>query len=206
MHISPSEEFGIRCLLTLAKSQHSQKVLQSADNTKAIKSAYSLSASKVAEKEGLSIEYVSKLLFYFRKAGIVQASRGAHGGFFLARSPGEISLKDAFEAVSADTRRVETNFCNHFSGQQKECVHLDECCVRPVWAVLSAYFDDVLKHITLADLLDDEKSVRKKMKLFAQSSARELDHLFGPVMKGSEGSLPLLSSTSPTLQPVAVAP
>src|SRR5205823_5937207 len=75
MHISAVEEYGLRCALQLA-SQPEGSVL---------------AASQVAEREGISVQYASKILHLFRKAGLVSASRGMQGGFRLVRAADEIS-------------------------------------------------------------------------------------------------------------------
>jgi hypothetical protein len=53
-------------------------------------------------------------------------------------------------------------------------VHLRECSVRPVFNVLAGYFDSVLAHLTLADLVHSEAEATARVELFASSEAERL--------------------------------
>lgn len=155
MHISAVEEYGLRCALQLASLP---------DGTL-------LAASQVAEREGISVQYASKILHLFRKAGLVTASRGMQGGFRLAKAAEQTSLQSVFRAVREEK---ESGFCSQFKGQHSECVHLKECSVRPVFHVLAGYFDTVLAHLTLADLARTEAETRARVEAFAKSEAERL--------------------------------
>lgn len=147
MHISALEEYGLRCALQLAKGAGRGP----------------LSASQIAESEGISVEYVSKFMHLFKKTGFVTAARGVQGGFSLVRSPNEITLKEVFDALKAK-KTANSNFCNQYAGQQQSCVHIHQCSVRPFWQLLSFYFDEVTHELTLTDLLEHENMTRDKIK------------------------------------------
>src|SRR4051812_8727869 len=115
MHISAVEEYGLRCALQLA----------------GLPQGSVLAPSQGAEREGISVQYASKILHLFRKANLVSASRGMQGGFRLIRAPSTISLKAVFGAF----REEKAGHCSQYPGQQTECVHLKECSVRPVFNV-----------------------------------------------------------------------
>lgn len=57
---------------------------------------------EVAEKEDISVDYLNQLFFLLRKAGLIRATRGPGGGFSLARSPAQISVKNILDAVGED--------------------------------------------------------------------------------------------------------
>lgn len=154
MHISAVEEYGLRCALQLA----------------GLPEGSVLAASQVAEREGISVQYASKILHLFRKAGLVTASRGMQGGFRLARAPQELTLKVVFGAFRED----KIGHCTQFSGHQSECVHLRACSVRPVFDVLSSYFDSVLEYLTLSDLLRTEAETKERVERFASGEASRL--------------------------------
>jgi Rrf2 family protein len=158
MHISAVEEYGLRCALQLASLPEGSV----------------LAASQVAEREGISVQYASKIFHLFRKAGLVSASRGMQGGFRLVRSPDLITLKSVFSAFRED----KTGFCSHYSGQQEECVHLKECSVRPVFHVLAGYFDSVLEHLTLEDLVRTEAETKARVSRFAATEAERVRKRF----------------------------
>jgi Rrf2 family protein len=160
MHISAVEEYGLRCALQLASLQPGSV----------------LAASQIAEREGISVQYASKIMHLFRKAGLVAASRGMQGGFWLKNPAAEVSVKAVFVALRGEEK---SGFCDQYKGLQVECVHLKDCSVRPVWDVLSSYFDSVLDHLTLADLTHTESASRNRIENLAKIQAERLRERLG---------------------------
>lgn len=168
MHISAVEEYGLRCALQLANLEEGAV----------------LAASQIAEREGISVQYASKIMHLFRKAGLVSASRGMQGGFRLARGANKISLKAVFSAFREEEKAQ--GFCNQYKGLQEQCVHLKECSVRPVWNVLSSYFDSVLDQLTLEDLARSESDTRSRIEAFAKAEADRLRYRFSSPQREDE--------------------
>ena len=56
-------------------------------------------AKLIAEDENIPTRFLLKIFPLLIKAGIVESHRGTGGGYSLARSPAEITLKDVVEAV-----------------------------------------------------------------------------------------------------------
>lgn len=159
MHISAVEEYGLRCALQLASLEGNSV----------------LAASQIAEREGISVQYASKIMHLFRKAGLVTAARGMQGGFRLSQPATGISLKAVFSAVR---EQEKDGFCDNYKGLQLECVHLKECSVRPVWHVLSSYFDSVLEQLSLSDLSRPELETRRRIEDFARKEAERIRDRF----------------------------
>jgi Rrf2 family protein len=155
MHISAVEEYGIRCALQLATLENGAV----------------LAASQIAEREGISVQYASKIMHLFRKAGLVSASRGMQGGFRLVRAPDAISLKAVFNSLREEKT---VGFCRQYTGLQTECVHLKDCSVRPVWHVLASYFEAVLEQVSLADLVRSESDAQQRVQEFARLEAERV--------------------------------
>ncbi len=136
MRISSLEEYGLRCLLALAREGQGKQ----------------LSISEIAEMEGLSMPYASKLLSILRKAELVEAVRGRGGGFCISRDPGEITLLDVLTALGGPI--LDPDHCNRFTGQLDTCVHtIDGCSVHGVLDSLAGYISDLLSQTTLEDLV-----------------------------------------------------
>lgn len=135
MRISAIEEYGLRCLLALAREGRSGQ----------------LSIGKIAELEGLSVPYASKLLSILRKAGLVVSERGRSGGFSIARDPKDINMYEIITALGGPI--IDPDHCEKFSGQMDACVHLDNCSVHEVLGGLAGYIQLFLSGNTLADLI-----------------------------------------------------
>jgi Rrf2 family protein len=160
MHVSASEEYGLRCAARLA-----QAYLDPERNT--------LSAPEIAEYEGLSVEYVSKFMLHLKKAGLVVAARGVNGGFSLSRAPDQVSLKDVLDALGG-RRKNSDEFCDSFAGKSETCVRMDACSIRPMWQILSNYIDEFTRELTLKDLLAGESETLKKSEAIARRNVEQL--------------------------------
>jgi Rrf2 family protein len=121
-----------------------------------------IAARELAEQERLPGDYVEQILLRLRRAGLVESVRGARGGYFLARTPAEISVRDVMAAAEHQT--FETN-CAHHPVDAERCSPGSACSIRPVWFALQQRIDDLLANISLADLLKQEPEVRELVTL-----------------------------------------
>ena len=137
MRISAVEEYGLRCLLALARQGQGKQ----------------LSIPEIAEMEGLSVPYVSKLLAILRKAGLVTAERGRAGGFTIARPLDQISVYEVLVALGGPL--IDPAHCQKHTGQLDQCIHLENCSVHDVLGGLAGYVKEFLSRTTLQDLAVD---------------------------------------------------
>jgi Rrf2 family protein len=121
-----------------------------------------IAARELAELERLPGDYVEQILLRLRRAGLVESVRGAKGGYFLARGPAEISVRDVMTASEHQT--FEMNCDNHPVNADR-CSPGAQCSIRPVWRALQQRIDDLLAGISLADLLKQEPEVRELVTL-----------------------------------------
>jgi len=178
MQVSPLEEYGLRCAAQLARAGAYW-------DSQALRPLATVSASSLASVENLSVEYVSKIMHLLRNADIVGASRGVRGGFYLETEPSRLSLSRLMRPLQTSSYR-KGDFCDHFTGQGDACCHLDECSIRPVWSVLSRYFEDILGKLTLADLTESEAELEEKVALIARTKNRQIQakmsHSIGSIL------------------------
>ena len=141
MKLSAQEEYGLRCLLTLARARPGA----------------SLSIPQISEAERISGPNVAKLLGVLKRGGYVVSLRGQSGGYALARPPAEINVGDVLARLGG--RIFDAGFCGRHSSATRGCGHNSDCSVRSVWRLVQRAVDDVLTRLTLADLLVEEAGV-----------------------------------------------
>jgi Rrf2 family protein len=141
MKISAQEEYGLRCLVQLAREEVS---------------GGSLTLNQIAEREGLSAANAGKLMWILVKAGLVQSQRGANGGYTLARPASEIRLNEVIRVLDEDT---VDRFCQTHTGVLDACIHTSDCGIRPVIVGLHEIVQSALSEITLAQLIGTEATV-----------------------------------------------
>jgi Rrf2 family protein len=123
---------------------------------------------EVASQERLPGDYVEQILLRMRRAGIVNSTRGARGGYALAREPQAISVRDVIQASEHATFDLH---CISHPVDEARCAEAENCSIRPVWLLLQQRIDEVLEGVKLSDLLADEASVRGRVGLVQLASA-----------------------------------
>lgn len=105
------------------------------------------SASELAERAGLEVPTVAKVLKPLAQAGLVVGFRGANGGYRLARVASEISLIEIVEAIEGPLGMTE---CSVHAGA---CGIEQSCNVRANWRRINDVVADALRGVTLAQML-----------------------------------------------------
>lgn len=146
MRITTWAEYGLICALNLAKRAGEGPI----------------TGREIAASERLPGDYVEQILLRLRRAGLVNSTRGARGGYMLARAPEEISVREVIAASELGT--FDLHCVSHPVGEER-CAESQSCSIRPVWMLLQQKIDDVLESVHLGDLLVDERSVRQRVGL-----------------------------------------
>jgi Rrf2 family protein len=148
MKISAQEEYGLRCLLHLARD-----------------ATHSLTIPEIAAAERLSHPYVAKLLSVLRQAGLIDSVRGRAGGYRLAASPSDISLGSVLR-VLGEPLFEEPAYCQQHAGMDSGgiCIHHGDCTLRALWHTLEQWMRRALDGITLADLLQSEGQITELLR------------------------------------------
>jgi Rrf2 family protein len=139
--LSTQEEYGLRCLLQLARAGEGA----------------SLTITEMSEREGISSPNVAKIMRILRRAGLVKSTRGKTGGYRLTRPAAEVRALDVLSALGG--RLFDTTFCDRHAGVERHCLNTRDCSIRPVLRGLQQAVDQVLGELTLASLLPSEGEV-----------------------------------------------
>ena len=105
-------------------------------------------AAQVAAATGLTSATVGQALKALGTSGLVTATRGAHGGYTLARSPDEISV---VEIVTALDGPVAITAC--IEGSDDPCAVESICLLKSGWDAVNDAIETALSNVTLADML-----------------------------------------------------
>ncbi|NND08511.1 MAG: Rrf2 family transcriptional regulator [Saprospiraceae bacterium] len=144
MKISAKDEYGLRILLRLAKSDRKE----------------GMSIPQLSVAEGLSESYVGKLTRDLRIKGFIQSTRGHKGGYVLCKKPSEITVNEILKAL--DGAMYDEAFCDrHSSKLGAFCVNSVDCSVRSLWRLVQHTLDDVLDKLTLQDLIGHGINIHK---------------------------------------------
>jgi Rrf2 family protein len=132
MRLSKRTRYGLRLMFELAIN-YRKKTMQLSD---------------IAHKEDISKKFLSQIAIPLKSAGLIQSSRGAYGGYVLARQPENITIEDIVTVLEGHTSLVECSPYPHL------CSRVSYCVTREVWNLLSDEISKLLRSITLKDLVE----------------------------------------------------
>lgn len=138
MKISAQDEYGIRVLLRIARTNKEE----------------GMSLPQLSEAEGISSPYMAKITRALRLGGFIQSTRGHKGGYILAMDPNEIKVNDVLKSLGGAL--FDEGFCGVHSGTSALCTNSVDCSVRSLWRIIQQNLDHVLDNISLQDLIGTE--------------------------------------------------
>lgn len=131
MRLTAKSEYGLLALVFLAEREGSGPVC----------------AREIAEEQRIPIKFLEQLLVTLRKAELVTAQRGAHGGFALGRDATQITVLDVVEALEGP---LSPSPCDG----TRDCGRTTACAAAPVWEEAGQALRNVLGASTIAAVAD----------------------------------------------------
>jgi Rrf2 family transcriptional regulator, cysteine metabolism repressor len=138
MKVSTRVHYGLRAMTELARSYRQGRLL---------------SISEIARNEDLPVAYLEQLVGELRRAGLVEGTRGVHGGYKLARPPEAMTVGDVYRILEGEVAPVECTAEDYLAGS---CAREPVCLSRGIWARVQSAILSVLDSTTLDDLLITE--------------------------------------------------
>ena len=134
LRISTRGRYALRAIVDLAMQGTNEPVL----------------GHTIAERQGISADYVAQLFGRLSAAGLVEGVKGPGGGYRLARSPAEITAGDVVRTVEGPLAVVAC--VDPQAGES--CDRAERCATRWLWNQLSAVMSAYLDSVTVQDLCD----------------------------------------------------
>ena len=135
MKLSTKGRYSARAMLELALNYEKGSVL----------------LRDIAERQEISERYLERMMNALVSAGLVRSSRGQHGGFSLAKPPGEIKLSEVIQVVEGSIAPVSC------VDDPKVCNRVDICITRDIWERLKNAMSEILESITLENMIEMQK-------------------------------------------------
>jgi Rrf2 family protein len=140
VNFSAKSEYGVRLMVSLGR--HGQDRLTS--------------LKAIAEAEGLPLPYLEHVAAALKRAGLVTASRGAHGGYRLARPTEEIAMDEVVLALEGQIAPMEC--FEHLPTERVACSHEGDrgeaCSTRLLWMRVQGGVIRALQGTTLGELVE----------------------------------------------------
>lgn len=107
------------------------------------------SVAEIAAREGIPKKFLEKIIQDLIHHGLVRSTRGAQGGYALARAAEQVTFKDVIEAIEGP---VALNVCVGVAGETSDCAQYPRCAMLGVWREAQKRVMEVFATTTLADV------------------------------------------------------
>ncbi|MBR6736688.1 MAG: Rrf2 family transcriptional regulator [Oscillospiraceae bacterium] len=114
---------------------------------------------EVAQRQGISLKYLERILPVLVKNGLVEGVQGKGGGYRLSRAPEEYTVGEILRLTEGDLAPVACLGC-----QAEPCEKRDSCKTLSMWSEFHRLTNDYFDSVTLADLVNG-KTVSKTLLL-----------------------------------------
>jgi Rrf2 family protein len=131
MKISTKGKYGLRALADLAVNGRTAAV----------------SINRIAQRQAISEGYLEPLMAKLRNAGIGASTRGAYGGYKLAKPADAIFVGDVLRVLEGSIDPID---CPGLTGK---CVGGDACVTKKLWKRINDGVNEIVDEMTLESLI-----------------------------------------------------
>ncbi|MCR5033366.1 MAG: Rrf2 family transcriptional regulator [Lachnospiraceae bacterium] len=137
MKISTRGRYAVRVMLDLAENNTGECI----------------KVKDIAKRQGISEKYLEQIIGLLTKAGFLTSVRGAQGGYTLTRDPSAYTVGQILRLTEGSLNPVAC-----MDAQPNQCERCDTCETLEVWQDLANAINNVVDHVTVADLLEKQRA------------------------------------------------
>lgn len=132
MKFSTKSRYGLRVMLELSL-EYNQNLIQIKD---------------LSARQQIPEKYLEQIILALRAANLVKSVRGARGGYFLARNPSEITVREVIEKMEGSLYPVDC------AENASLCKKAHRCATIDIWKKIGEAIYTALDGITLESLME----------------------------------------------------
>ena len=138
LKFSSKSHYGLRAMIALARSYDAGPV----------------PLAEIARVEDISLSYLEQLISCLRKAGLVESTRGAHGGYRLAAAPHQMTAGQVLRTLEGPIAPAE---CASEQAASSCCIREADCPSKILWKRVRDNIAQAIDTTTLADLSSESE-------------------------------------------------
>jgi Rrf2 family protein len=135
MVVSTKGRYGLRVLLAVALHQKEGPV----------------TLADISRRQGISQKYLWQVINPLKGAGLLSATRGARGGYVLARTPASLTMREILAILEGP---IVLSAC---AAGATGCERRTDCAAAEVWSEIEDQLNNILQSITLKGILQRSK-------------------------------------------------
>jgi len=151
MRLSKRGEYGLRAMIALAEPAEKSGAPQM------------MQIKEISQREQISSKFLEQILLTLKNAGLLHSKMGVGGGYYLARSPKEITLGQIFRVLDGPVAPVKC--VSQMAYEPCGCPDEETCGLRLAMGDVRNAIADILDNTSLADVTKRQNAVRRKLGL-----------------------------------------
>lgn len=137
MMISTKGRYALRVMIELAEHQHDGYIPM----------------KTVAERQGISLKYLEKILPALTKNGYIEGIHGKGGGYKLTREPKDYKVGEILRLTEGDLAPVACLSCG-----AEPCERAGDCRTLSLWSKFNDMTNEYFDSVTIADLMEQQQA------------------------------------------------
>lgn len=113
-----------------------------------------MTSNDLAKRIDAPIKFLEQVLSELKKGGFVTSKRGKDGGYFLSKSPCDITVGDVVRQIEGP---IEPIAC--VNKGYTDCIDINKCVFKKVWQDVYAATSNIIDHVTFEDLASQVKAI-----------------------------------------------
>jgi len=114
--------------------------------------------SDIADAQSIPLRFLEVILNHLKGSGLIDAKRGFYGGYYLTRSPDQITVADIMSFMQGPVKPVQCAVC----GAMAKCPYGHRCAFMAMWDRVNRAILQVYTETTIQDLLDNDRQLQGK--------------------------------------------
>ena len=151
MRLSKRGEYGLRAMIMLAEPAEKSDALRV------------VQIKEISQREQISAKFLEQILLTLKNAGMLHSKMGIGGGYYLARTPKDITLGQIFRVLDGPVAPI--NCVSQMAYEPCGCPDEETCGLRLAMSDVRNSIADILDNTSLADVTKRQHTVRKKLGL-----------------------------------------
>jgi len=160
LHIIPTNPLGIRDMKLSTRGDYATRALLELSTAEG---PVALSVHQLSDRTGIPAKYLEQIMMRLRSARVVRSRRGVHGGYELARGPGEITVGEVVRLMDGPLAPSPcASQSAHVPCPAYRCPTEAGCVLRGLWTDVRDAIADVLDKTTFGELADRQRNAHRR--------------------------------------------
>ena len=149
MRLTQKSKYAVRALMELALDECGSP----------------LGVCELARRQRIPERFLEQIFGELRRARILESRRGAHGGYYFATPPEEITVLDIVEVLDGEVRPARCS-----GGGTCYIADAPLCTTSKIWDEARTALEDVFGRYTIAEIAAAERRTREARKELAETA------------------------------------